>query len=98
MRVLILSSAEDDLREGFWFYESRQADVGEHFLQCLFRDIDALGKQAGVHRVEHGFHRRLCERFPCAIYYTLEDGLVRVWRILDLRRDPAWIRQQLGGL
>ena len=45
-----------------------------------------------------GFHRALSLRFPYAIFYRFESAkqLVRVYRVLDLRRDPVWIRGQLG--
>ncbi len=97
MKVLVLSSAEEDLRSGFDFYERRQSGVGTYFLQCIFRDIDGLEVEAGIHRVEDGYHRRLSDRFPHAIYYTVDSDAVRVWRILDLRRDPAWTRRELRG-
>lgn len=96
MNVQILSTAEEDLRSGFDFYEQRQQGIGAYFVECLFRDIDALSTQAGVHRLENGYHRRLSNRFPCAIYYTVEKNTVKVWRILDLRRDPAWRHDELS--
>lgn len=96
MKVLILSTAEEDLRSGFDFYEQRQQGIGAYFVECLFRDIDALSTQAGVHRLENGYHRRLSNRFPCAIYYTVDEETVRIWRVLDLRRDPAWRRDELS--
>lgn len=42
-----------------------------------------------------GHHRCLATRFHAAIYYTIEDQFVLARRILDLRRDPKWIRRQL---
>lgn len=93
--MLLLSSAEDDLRTGFEFYELQQPGVGAHFFECIFQDIDALENEGGIHRIEGGYHRRLSDRFPYAIYYTVNAEVVRVWRILDIRRDPLWLRQQL---
>jgi plasmid stabilization system protein ParE len=95
VKVLVLSTAEEDLRSGFAFYDRNQPGLGAYFLECLFRDIDALRDQAGIHRVEGGYYRRLSDRFPCAIYYTIDEGTVKVWRILDLRRDPAWRQSEL---
>jgi len=37
----------------------------------------------------------LSKRFPFAIYYALEDGTAYVYAILDMRRDPAWLRAEL---
>jgi hypothetical protein len=61
MKIKILESAKQDLREGFHFYD----------------------------------HRLLSKRFPFAIYYRIESDEVRVYAVLDCRRDPAWIRKRL---
>jgi hypothetical protein len=37
----------------------------------------------------------LSKRFPFGIYYEVEDEVVYVYAILDLRRDPLWVRKQL---
>jgi hypothetical protein len=37
----------------------------------------------------------LSKRFPFGIYYELEDEVAYVYAILDLRRDPLWIRNRL---
>ena len=37
----------------------------------------------------------LSNRFPFGIYYEVEDDVVYVYAILDLRRDPLWIRKRL---
>jgi hypothetical protein len=36
-------------------------------------------------------------KFPFAIFYRFERDkeLIRVYRVLDLRRDPLWIRERL---
>ena len=94
MKVEILDLAEVDLQAGFNFYESQESGVGGYFLGSVFSDIDSLVLYAGIHPMEFGFHRMLCDRFPYAVYYSIHDGKVLVWRILDLRRDPAWIASQ----
>ena len=37
----------------------------------------------------------LSKRFPFGIYYEVEDEVVYVYAILDLRRNPLWIRKRL---
>lgn len=37
----------------------------------------------------------LSKRFPFGIYYEVENGTVYVYAILDLRREPLWVRKQL---
>ena len=97
MRIEILSEAADDLVAGAKFYERKRAGLGEYFLNSLYSDIDSLLLYAGIHRLVFGFHRALSKRFPFVIFYRFDRDkkLVRVYRVLDLRRDPLWIRERL---
>ncbi|MFN2106646.1 MAG: type II toxin-antitoxin system RelE/ParE family toxin [Candidatus Promineifilaceae bacterium] len=96
MKIRILSSALQDLREGFEFYEKQAEGIGAYFLDSLFSDIDSLILNAGVHPVYFGgFHRILSKRFPFAIYYKVANGQAMVYAVLDCRRKPAWIRKKL---
>jgi len=95
MRIKILSSAVEDLHAGRLFYENQAEGIGAYFFDSLFSDIDALALYAGIHPVVYGYHRLLSKRFPYAVYYTLEDDLAIVWRVLDLRRHPDRIRRAL---
>ena len=95
MRLRILSSAVEDLRAGRLFYERQGEGLGAYCFDSLFSDIDSLVLYAGIHQKVFGYHRLLSKRFPYAVYYTLEEDLVVVWRVLDLRRHPDRIRQAL---
>ena len=95
MRIKILSSAVDDLHAGRLFYEKYGEGVGEYFFDSLFSDIDSLALYAGIHPKVFGYHRLLSRRFPYAVYYTLEQDLIVVRRVLDLRQHPDRIRQAL---
>ena len=96
MKVQILDEAEQDLIDGFRFYEAQKEGLGDYFLDSLFSDIDSLQLYAGIHSRRFGYHRLLSRRFPFAIYYLVEDGAARVRAILDCRRDPARIRERLA--
>ncbi|MFH0908479.1 MAG: type II toxin-antitoxin system RelE/ParE family toxin [bacterium] len=95
MRIKILSSGVDDLHAGRLFYERQGEGLGEYFFDSLFSDIDSLVLYAGIHQKTFGYHRLLSKRFPYAVYYTLDEEVVVVWRVLDLRRHPDTIRQTL---
>ena len=95
MRVQVLEEATADLADGFRFYE-RQADgLGDYFLDSLWSDIQSLRLYGGIHAIHNGYHRLLSKRFPYAVYYRIEDGVVRVRAVLDCRRDPNWISEKL---
>ncbi len=93
----ISEDALQDLNEGFLFYEAQEEGLGDYFATCLRADIESLRVHAGIHRmVYRNFHRLLSRVFPYGIFYTVEDGAAIVWAVVDLRRDPAWIRQRLN--
>jgi plasmid stabilization system protein ParE len=96
MRIRILSSAEDDLVEGYRFYELQAGGLGTYFLDTLYSDIDSLAYFAGMHRVVLGYHRLLSKRFPFAVYYRVTEDTALVFAVLDCRRNPSWIRKKLS--
>jgi len=95
-RLRISEDALQDLNEGFLFYEAQQTGLGEYFAACLRADIEGLKISAGIHRVAYHDYRRLQSKvFPYGIFYTIEEGWAVVWAIIDLRKDPARIREKL---
>jgi hypothetical protein len=96
VKVRILDLAKLDLIEGHAFYEEREFGLGDYFLDSLYSDIDSLKLYGGIHRKAYnGFYRALSQRFPFAIYYSIESDIVRVRAIVDCRKDPSWIRKHL---
>jgi len=96
MRLQVLDAARDDLIAGFDFYEAQEQGVGDHFLACLYSDVESLRIFGGIHRrVYKNLQRSLSKRFPFAIYYTVDNDAVIVRAILDCRRHPSWIRSRL---
>jgi len=96
MKIKILDAANQDLIDGYWFYEKQKAGLGAYFLDTLFSDIESLKIYAGIHSIHFKkYYRLLSKRFPFAIYYQLEEDTVYIYAVLDCRRDPAWIRKKL---
>ena len=95
MTVLILEDAAGDLEAGRRFYESREQGVGDYFVESLLSDVESLVLYAGIHRRHFGFHRMLSKRFPFGVYYEIEGDTACVYAVLDMRRDPAWLRGEL---
>lgn len=96
MRINILSTAENDLEEGYRFYEVQADGLGSYFLDTLYSDIDSLAYFAGIHRIVLGYHRLLSKRFPFAVYYRVANNEATVFAVLDCRRNPSWIREKLS--
>ena len=95
MKIVIQSSADEDLAEGFSFYEQQEAGLGVYFLDSLSSDIDSLKLYAGIHIKVFDSYRLLSRRFPYAVYYSIEGEMILVEAVLDCRRDPTWIQERL---
>jgi hypothetical protein len=98
VHLQISDDALDDLTEGYWFYESQEAGLGDYFTSCLRADIQGLTISAGIHRKIYGdFHRCLRRVFPFAVFYTLNENSAIVWAVIDCRKEPASIRDRLDS-
>ncbi len=97
MSIKILPSAIEDLYAGRLFYDKQGEGLGEYFFDSLFSDIDSLVLFAGIHEKCFGYYRFLAKRFPYAVYYKIDETVIVVWRVLDLRRHPDTIRRALNG-
>jgi plasmid stabilization system protein ParE len=96
MIVRISSDAEQDIADGFWFYEGQAAGLGDYFRSAIIADIESLAFFGGIHERLGDYHRSLSRRFPFTIYDRVDDGTVTVVAVLDARRSPSWIRDRLG--
>jgi hypothetical protein len=95
MKVRILDEAEQDLLDGYRFYESQRQGLGSEFLESLFLDIDSLDVRAGIHPQYFGHYRLLARRFPFAMYYRIDGNTVCVQAVLDCRRNPTRAKKRM---
>ena len=96
MRVELRDEARDDLVQGAVFYGNQSPGLDNHFIDCLRADLKKLELAFGIHETYRGFHRKLCERFPFAIYYLVAEDFIDIVAILDCREDPDATDQRLG--
>lgn len=87
----------EDLALGFQLYENQEVGLGDFFLESILSDTRSLLRTAGVHRSVFGYHRKLGTSFPFGIYYLVNGAEIMVYAILDQRRRPSWIREELVG-
>ena len=76
MDIRLLDSAQEDLRNGWFFYERQAPGLGDCFLDAVEADVRQLPAYAGIHLQVDGFHRMLIRRFPYAVYYLIEEGSI----------------------
>lgn len=59
MKIKVLESAENDLVNGYYFYDRQAEGLGNYFLDSIYSDIESLHLYAGIHRLHFGYHRLL---------------------------------------
>jgi plasmid stabilization system protein ParE len=96
-KVLVLAEAASDIERGIDFYNAIEDGVGLYFRDSIVTDIRRLGVYFSEHRIHLGYFRALSSRFPYAIYYRDLEGTRQIIAVLDLRRSPEWIRDQLSA-
>jgi hypothetical protein len=96
-RVVILAEAAEDIEAARDFYDSQQTGIGDYCADSLVADIEGLTLYHGIHRRQFGLYRMLAHRFPFGIYYREAKNETQVCAVLDLRRDPGWLRKELVG-
>ncbi len=94
-QVRVLADAAEDLEAARDFYDTQEPGVGEYFVDSLLADIESLGLFSGIHPLHFEFHRMLASRFPFGVYYREHRDETQVFAVLDLRRNPNWIRREL---
>ena len=95
MKIQILDEAQADLREGAEFYEHQNASLGTYFLDTIFSDINSLILYAGVHIKLNSYYRLLSKTFPYAVYYLIDGNIIKIYAILDCRRNPKRTIEEL---
>lgn len=96
MKIVVLRSARKTIADGFWFYENQEAGLGSYFRNSIMADIRSLKLYAGIHQVHFDkYHRLVSRTFPYSIFYRVEESEIRVYAVLDSRRDPDWISDRL---
>jgi predicted glycoside hydrolase/deacetylase ChbG (UPF0249 family) len=94
--IVVLAEAVHDIEAARDFYEVQEVGVGDYFVDSLLSDLQRLGELSGVHPKHFDFHRMLATHFPFAIYYRESASQTQVFAVLDLRRNPTWVRKELG--
>lgn len=95
MNLSFHESVEFDLADGVEFYDRQEPGVGEYFQESILADAIELQKDYGIHSKKWGCFRKLGTIFPFAIYYDIAENSIIVYAILDMRREPSWIRNEI---
>ncbi len=93
--VRIRPEAEQDMTEAASWYEQQQRGLGQDFLDEVLAAFMRLAETPlGYELVHRSARRALLRRFPFAVFYSFEEGVVLVVGVLHGSRHPRhWMRR-----
>ncbi|ETX08648.1 type II toxin-antitoxin system RelE/ParE family toxin [Candidatus Entotheonella palauensis] len=93
-----LPDVEEDIMEGYTWYEEQASGLGEDFLRMFYASTGEIHRNPLMYsKVYYEFRRCLLRRFPYAIYFRLEDSEIIVFGFFHSARNPQAIQAQLRG-
>ncbi|MBI5676293.1 MAG: type II toxin-antitoxin system RelE/ParE family toxin [Nitrospirae bacterium] len=91
-----LPEVEEDLINGYVWYESKSRGLGEDFLRMFYAYAnEILWNPLRYPKVYQDFRRRLLRRFPYAIYFEIENDQIIVFGLFHCARNPQAINAEL---
>jgi plasmid stabilization system protein ParE len=93
VRVTFNELAERELNDAAQYYEHEQPGLGVAFIAEVRRCSDALSEQPESGPIVlDPIRRRLCQRFPYGLLYTVSGDELRILAVMNLKRRPwYWV-------
>ena len=94
--LFIKPRAELDLLEAYNFYEEMSPGSGAKLVRFVDDRMEFIGANPKACPLKYNdFRRALVPKFPYGIYFRIEEKLIVVFSILDLRQNPESIQSRL---
>ena len=91
MRITFNELAERELNDAAQYYEYEQPGLGAAFIAEVRRCTVAVAEHPQASPVVSGtIRRRLCQRFPYALLYTVAGRELRILAVMNLKRRPGY--------
>ena len=95
-QVVLLPEAESDLDAAYWWYEERDAGLGDEYLRCVEEAFARIAANPLLYPRRFDDSRRiLIRRFPYAIYFEHDEETVTVQFVFHCAQDPVKLDERL---
>jgi len=95
-KLLVKSSAESDILDGFVDYEQRLDGLGERFLDEVKNSFNRIESNPHLYQeIEEGIRRSITHTFPYIVFYTIEKDMIFVLAVIHAAQDPKYIANRL---
>ena len=91
MKIKFHSEARKELFDSAKYYEKQVFGLGDDFIDEVEKVLDVIEQQplSGT-KITKSERRFLVSRFPYGIIYSIEDDLVTIFAVMNLRRKPGY--------
>ena len=94
--MVILPDAQDDIDKAYWYYEGREINLGERFLDILDSEFKRIIKNPDLFGLAFDDYRRVAiHKFPFFIYYRFDNGKVIIYSVFNTSQEPAKLLTRL---
>jgi len=95
-RVSFHRLAERELNEAAQYYDAECSGLGAAFLDEIQRCVEAILAYPEAAAVVAGtVRRRLAQRFPYAVLYSIKPAGIRILAVMHLKRRPMyWVGRE----
>jgi plasmid stabilization system protein ParE len=91
VRVTFNELAERELNDAAQYYELERPGLGAVFIAEVQRCTDSISAHPHAATIVRGdIRRRLCQRFPYGLLYSVVGDEIRVLAVMHLRRRPGY--------
>ena len=90
MKVLLRSTAEEDIAAAVDWYERQSPGLGDRFLVSVRRTLERIGHHPEAYPMVHppNLRRILLPDFPYGLFYLIEPERAVVTACFHVRRSP----------
>ena len=86
-----------EIREGYLWYESKSAGLGEDFLNELESAFNLVLELPDTWPIiSNSFRRYLLKRFPYGVIYKIDKDQIFIVAVMHLSRKPGYWRKRAG--
>src|SRR3954470_19616713 len=88
--------ASAEAMKSAYFYDGKQAGLGEEFFEDLDIAVRSLQSIWSRHAPDvNGVRSRRLQRFPFRVYYVVDPDRIRILAVAHLRRKPGYWRRRI---
>lgn len=91
MTVKFHSEAREEFFKAVNYYEEQVVGLGDAFIDEVEKVLDVIEQypSSGT-KITPTERRFLVARFPYGIIYSVEDDLIKIFAVMDLRQKPGF--------